>query len=1332
MQISVKRKENQVYRGFAIGDGVNGTLYFTSTYDAPKMTLDHAVKYLSGDDYAWMVIYYKMDGSSEETFYISPSAVKSYMIPEIANSLVIMISQKDTKKIIYSMTLHAVDLVSSGLTLDISEAKTSYIWVAESGEFDTSGVKPYFNGGEVDSSYVTYSHEAIDYTASGTYAINAVLPIRFTFTGFGDDYTLEKTYSASYSVTARPFSISSVEMIGTDPKTYYSTGTEFSKPSGATFRVNYDTGSSVDYRYDGDRVTYWLDEGFTETAEGAVISSDTTIYVRIETGDFAGNVGSCSYGISVTQVKVSSVSASGEFVLSNTVYAEWSAGNISITAEFTDGSSIELPYSTASGFYATNGKTNPIYSYTDAAAKTVTLRIYVNCYGATSGPIQVVLGAKAPSISSCSVISGDSLSTSIVNGAGSIDLTDTRLSVSYSDSDYVDSLVFGDGSSAGTFSVGSAEQESTGNAVLQGYSYDGSENVSIAISDGFSDRIKLLLSGRDRYGSSVGSASPEIAVSVYEVTDILGISLISAKISYSVGEAFLNPSDDTSVRLYFEDASGDKRSIDIPLSSSYSSLSIYPTKGTVFQTAGSVTVRVQSVFDTSKYVTYDLSVSRNVSYEGETKVLNFRFAKLPSDWEYGTEHGTISLPKGTYVKISSDEYDEFAEGGSLASSYDSEDGIRIYGYLKNVYVRDGGYLYLSTDSGKSSPIADGEISASSLVDFNDYLPEIDGDSNCAMQFPCYDPEASSFVDGCSFGVRFGHNNSLNRLFISGNPDKPNYDIHSCEPNLTNEDAYSSQSQEGDFSYFPDEAMCKYGEAENSVVGYDVVSNTKLLVLKDRSSSERTVYFRIPYMATMLDSSGNAMLDLSGNALTQEEYQVQMSNSSVSGISNFAIANFNGDTLFVDEDNEIAGLDIEGIIGDSQRQASSRSHFIDGELASLDLSESSLFTFGKHVILDVPGKACYAAERGSASSGQYGWWKLDPMNSRAQMELYGTLYFSDPDGGLWKISDGHSDRSRAFCEAAVSVDDYIVVPTEITDAMGGDCDYSWETYGNGDGYESRIYAHLFSTKGTKAYGDISGDSIMLKATDEGRETAKMIGDLTDLYICGGSSPSGFPAEYYGKPFHLIYRTSDDADYCACYSLTDGDGNALTGLGEKFPYGIKFCVMLEGGITAAKKGDGEIRLIGDGGKPLDITTYGEQTDRASIKGALICESAIASEFVTAPLLISSSNWFKHIIKMDVTQGSDEESDVSVAYCSNRLPATNGVELKDPSSYFNLNDLSFKSIDFATKFPVRAYTIAREIKAAKYVCVAFASRSAKDSVLPTVSLTYSVSRLSRGIGD
>ena len=135
---------------------------------------------------------------------------------------------------------------------------------------------------------------------------------------------------------------------------------------------------------------------------------------------------------------------------------------------------------------------------------------------------------------------------------------------------------------------------------------------------------------------------------------------------------------------------------------------------------------------------------------------------------------------------------------------------------------------------------------------------------------------------------------------------------------------------------------------------------------------------------------------------------------------------------------------------------------------------------------------------------------------------------------------------------------------------------------------------------------------------------------------------------------------------------------------------------------------------------------------ISGVLTKILNIKSRLVSAPLMISTANWFKHVIKMDISEGTNDVSDIAVAYCNNKIPYIVEDSVMDRGQTIDLGMFSFLDVDFSTDFYTRTYTIGRELKCIKYISVAFASDKDMNSVVPSVSLTYTVSRLSRGVGD
>lgn len=1178
-------------------------------------------------------------------------------------------------------------------------------------------------------------------STTGTYAMECSMtfPMHFyknvgMYVGGNASAIGADTIILSYGITSRPFKPISIKIFNKENEEYFNDGSQaFAKPTSEYYVVTYDNDDTAEvYPSNAStsvpQVAYYLDEGCTQNAVNVKMdpSKYNSLYVRISLNDFVDNVYKGRLkSIAYKQTMADSVSASGSFILGSTPISQINSINVSATLN-SGTKNNNVPYNIGVG----NLRYEFQYPNSVYDDDTKPLNIYIFSYGAYSiaYDISKTVEMKKPEISEATAITGKRLSQALINGTA-IDLTDTVVKVTYKDSDATNTLKFDKGNKGenGTFRASCTE--------LQNNPFDGSEKatVNVTFDDGKLEKeLTLVLEGKDKFGSEITPVKLKIVV--YEVAEIKGIALISPTTEYKVGDSFLNEEDKTVVKIWYSKQIGPNTtkegSFKIPLRNSFSSLSVYPPRGTEFFSTGTVTVRVQSIFDTTKYVTYDVIVNPAVKMSSDSTTETYRFVKCNEPLTYKTENGDCNIKIGTYVKVKFADTIPSSEGaltikGGFARGYDSDKGVKIYGYLDNV--------------GKTNQNG-------VLVDFNDCVPPISGSSNMTIKFPCYDKGASSFVEGCTFGTRFGHNNSLNRLFLSGNPNMPNYDIHSVEPNVANENEGSSVL-EGDFSYFPDEAMCKYGESENSIVGYDVVSDSKLLVLKNKSAKERTIYFRVPNMVTMLDSSGNVMKDVSGNELKQEEYSVYMSNSPVAGVSQSSIANFNGDTVFVDDDNEVAGLDIEGIVGDSQRQANTRSHYIDRKLKEFDMSKANLETFGRYLILDIPNVAAFITDRETISNGQYEWWRIDSMGSRCFMEMDGELYYATEDGTLCKLVEGeYSDKDRYFIDVALGDMSYekdIILSEEYTNIFDEDHLFTWRTkpktdsYKNEDSYMAWIYSKVIDvTFGDSTEAKIDKENNLIKVKGD---YVKRLGSLNKVYL--NPINGAFEDSMYGEPFSLC-EVEDENDLLSIgtgksntFKLLDKDGKRVNLSEAKFAKGFRVCRRLDGEIPARKSDNGEIQLYdgnGDDAKPLDLIRYGGQDGQMQISGVLTKILNIKSRLVSAPLMISTANWFKHVIKMDISEGTNDVSDIAVAYCNNKIPYIVEDSVMDRGQTIDLGMFSFLDVDFSTDFYTRTYTIGRELKCIKYISVAFASDKDMNSVVPSVSLTYTVSRLSRGVGD
>ena len=83
------------------------------------------------------------------------------------------------------------------------------------------------------------------------------------------------------------------------------------------------------------------------------------------------------------------------------------------------------------------------------------------------------------------------------------------------------------------------------------------------------------------------------------------------------------------------------------------------------------------------------------------------------------------------------------------------------------------------------------------------------------------------VKKCTIGTLYGINGAMDRLFLSGNPDYPNWDFF---------------SQQNDPTYFPDLGYSVIGNASSAIVGYAIVNNY-LATFKNKQDNSPAVFIR---------------------------------------------------------------------------------------------------------------------------------------------------------------------------------------------------------------------------------------------------------------------------------------------------------------------------------------------------------------------------------------------------------------------------------------------------------------------------------------------------------
>ncbi|HPX85006.1 MAG TPA: hypothetical protein PLR16_07080, partial [Bacilli bacterium] len=640
------------------------------------------------------------------------------------------------------------------------------------------------------------------------------------------------------------------------------------------------------------------------------------------------------------------------------------------------------------------------------------------------------------------------------NATDKINISNVQLLVSFENASYTQLITFNATNTASTteYSVQAQKKADHTNILESVNYYNGTDFVDvIGLTDALS--CEFVFSFNNRFIPANTCTIGRLDFTIAAIQEIKSIIIKNPYTDYVVGDSFLNENDTTEVVISYQDGSSNYRSMTINLNSGFPSLAIMPQQGTIWKNIdNSKTIKVSSILDQSIYAEYSISVAPK-GYVSTTRVRDLvvvwqESLTLNDSTIFTTDYGVLVLVK--------EEYTEVIEGirtllTGLSIGYGESD-VKPYGYIDDFFNED---------------------SACKVVMFNDYLPPIEGSPNQTINFPCYRESNANLINKCRIGILFGSNNATNRLFVSGNPDVPNADWHTSEINTTNVDGEILKTN-GDFSYFANESIMYYGETDNAVIGYDIVSNDKLLVLKSKSDKEKTVYFRTPTLLRAMDASGNVMTDINGETLYQEEYSLVKGNNSNAGISPHTIVNFNGDTLFVDADKQIVGLDVEGIVGDNQRYANTRSKYIDNRLAKLDLSNAKLWTNNKYLFLSIPNFGLFATHFTATSEGQYEWWYLTSHDYTTFIEIDDVIYFGNDNGVFGKLFNGiYQDVERVFVGKAQSIlatlsegDETITIDANLMVELDEAKTYTFKVIADNDSYYNHIFYQIAKMNNVK--------------------------------------------------------------------------------------------------------------------------------------------------------------------------------------------------------------------------------------------------------------------------
>ena len=317
-----------------------------------------------------------------------------------------------------------------------------------------------------------------------------------------------------------------------------------------------------------------------------------------------------------------------------------------------------------------------------------------------------------------------------------------------------------------------------------------------------------------------------------------------------------------------------------------------------------------------------------------------------------------------------------------------------------------GYIKL----GDTSEIDGSVIENGQVVLFDDPVNPIDGQGNIVVKFPHYVDGYADRVNNCHFGIIYNK-----RLFVSGNSGFPNMDWHSSQVNSAQAENYKTE-EDKDLTYFSDLDYCKYGSEISAVKGYDIYRDGTLLVFKEKTNHEATIYTRTTQLVNASSYDGTVVNE---GQLAEEAYPCfEVNPNGGSGaISPDSIINFVGETLVLTRDGLKAITSKEITYNNAKYSYDVSSHINNHLLKNNDLGKAFVSQFKEKLLLKTD-EGLYVGEYALRDEkSEYEWYFCDNIDAYYFFELDDELYFSDNNGNINRFVENErierKDKPRTY-------------------------------------------------------------------------------------------------------------------------------------------------------------------------------------------------------------------------------------------------------------------------------------------------------------------------------
>lgn len=175
------------------------------------------------------------------------------------------------------------------------------------------------------------------------------------------------------------------------------------------------------------------------------------------------------------------------------------------------------------------------------------------------------------------------------------------------------------------------------------------------------------------------------------------------------------------------------------------------------------------------------------------------------------------------------------------------------------------------------------------------------------------------ISKCTIGTLFGVGGAADRLFLSGNPDHPNWDFY---------------SEQYDPTYFPDTGYSALGSAASAIVAYAIVNNY-LATFKDDFDSSQAVFIREGDLVVKQVKNGDQTMEVSEPA-----FKLINTLQGNGVVAPYSVGYLQTEPLFLTRSG-IYAITAQDITGEKYSQ--NRSFYLNGALTKEDNLETAVAT-----------------------------------------------------------------------------------------------------------------------------------------------------------------------------------------------------------------------------------------------------------------------------------------------------------------------------------------------------------------------------------------------------